>query len=168
LSRRQVSATLLLFGGMLSVYMILLAVVPSASVVAQGGDLDCNDFQFQEDAQAELERDPSDPHGLDGNDNDGIACESLPRGGITNGITTEDVEIEDVEIEDVEIEDDPIRNNITIEGKPPREQNIINIPRKPLPPTGGWPVYSVVAGFVLTGASLLMLGFGIGRRRPRR
>jgi LPXTG-motif cell wall-anchored protein len=37
-------------------------------------DLDCDDFATQEEAQAELERDLSDPHGLDA-DHDGIACE---------------------------------------------------------------------------------------------
>jgi Ca2+-binding RTX toxin-like protein len=41
------------------------------------GDLDCDDFATQREAQAVLNRDPSDPHGLDG-DNDGIACEHLP------------------------------------------------------------------------------------------
>ena len=43
-----------------------------------GGDLDCSDFPSQEEAQAVLDRDPSDPNRLDGTDNDGIACESLP------------------------------------------------------------------------------------------
>jgi hypothetical protein len=43
-----------------------------------GGDLNCDDFATQEDAQAELDADPSDPNGLDGYDDDGIACESLP------------------------------------------------------------------------------------------
>src|SRR5215217_3378774 len=40
----------------------------------------CSSFATQEEAQAELNRDPSDPNGLDG-DNDGIACEDLPSGG---------------------------------------------------------------------------------------
>jgi Excalibur calcium-binding domain len=151
----------LLFGAMLSVYMILIAATPSSRVLAQGGDLDCNDFQFQEDAQAELESDPSDPHNLD-NDNDGVACESLPSRGTSNGITTEEFTIDEIEIDD-----DQIRS-ITVEEKPLREPTIINIPAKPLPPTGGWPVYGTVMGFVLAGAGLLMLGFGINRRTPRR
>ena len=45
-----------------------------------GGDLDCVDFATQEEAQAVLERDPSDPNRLDA-DNDGIACEELAGGG---------------------------------------------------------------------------------------
>jgi hypothetical protein len=47
-------------------------------------DKDCRDFQFQEDAQAVLDQDPSDPHRLDAlseDESDGIACESLPRRG---------------------------------------------------------------------------------------
>ncbi|WP_414936374.1 excalibur calcium-binding domain-containing protein [Amycolatopsis sp. cmx-11-51] len=43
-------------------------------------DLNCGNFQFQEDAQAEYEKDRSDPHGLD-DDKDGIACESLKKRG---------------------------------------------------------------------------------------
>ncbi|MET9436569.1 excalibur calcium-binding protein [Streptomyces sp. NPDC006551] len=56
------------------------SVVPLAGA-AHAQDLDCRDFAFQEDAQAEFNRDPSDPHRLDedqGQD-DQIACEVLPR-----------------------------------------------------------------------------------------
>ncbi len=38
------------------------------------GDLDCADFASQAEAQATFNADPSDPNGLDA-DNDGIACE---------------------------------------------------------------------------------------------
>ncbi len=55
----------------------MLFVGLSGTALAQ--DLDCGDFATQQEAQAELERDPSDPNGLDGND-DGVACESLPSG----------------------------------------------------------------------------------------
>src|SRR5829696_5288629 len=40
----------------------------------------CSSFATQEEAQAEFNSDPSDPHNLDA-DNDGIACEELPSGG---------------------------------------------------------------------------------------
>ena len=40
------------------------------------GDLNCADFASQEEAQATLDADPSDPNGLDA-DGDGIACEDL-------------------------------------------------------------------------------------------
>jgi hypothetical protein len=42
------------------------------------GDLDCSDFPNQAAAQAHMDAHPGDPDNLDGNDNDGLACESLP------------------------------------------------------------------------------------------
>jgi hypothetical protein len=58
-----------------------------ATVAAQ--DRNCSDFDTQQEAQDALESDPSDTNNLD-NDNDGTACESLPRdsgggGGGTSG-----------------------------------------------------------------------------------
>jgi hypothetical protein len=50
-------------------------------------DLNCSNFQYQEDAQAVLDADPSDPNGLD-RDHDGIACESLPHRGSQRGTKT--------------------------------------------------------------------------------
>lgn len=41
------------------------------------GDLNCSDFATQEEAQAVLDANPSDPNYLDG-EGDGVACESLP------------------------------------------------------------------------------------------
>lgn len=38
---------------------------------------DCDDFLYQEDAQAAYDTDPSDPYGLD-EEGDGVACEALP------------------------------------------------------------------------------------------
>lgn len=49
-----------------------LSAAPAAAL-----DYDCADFTYQEDAQAVLDADPSDPHRLDA-DGDGIACEALP------------------------------------------------------------------------------------------
>ena len=51
--------------------------------------------------------------------------------------------------------------------KPQRERSIINVPNKPLPPSGGLPVYLIVASSVLAGAGLLALGLAI-RRGARR
>ena len=53
----------------------LTVVACSPSVAwAQGFDKDCSSFTSQAQAQAELERRPSDPHRLD-RDGDGLACE---------------------------------------------------------------------------------------------
>jgi hypothetical protein len=45
-----------------------LALLMAGGVGAQedADQLDCEDFQYQEDAQAVYDQDPSDPHGLDG------------------------------------------------------------------------------------------------------
>jgi hypothetical protein len=55
------------------------AGTPAAVPLAQqnNGDLDCEDFQTQEEAQAVYDQDPSDPNNLDPN-KDGIACALLP------------------------------------------------------------------------------------------
>ena len=65
--------------------LALLSVVPA---VAQNR-YTCDDFTTQAQAQRVLERDPSDPHGLD-NDNNGIACEELPAGGGNRRATAPD------------------------------------------------------------------------------
>jgi hypothetical protein len=54
---------------------------------ASADHLNCSDFDSQEAAQSVYDADPSDPNGLDGNDDDGLACESLPSGGsaLTSG-----------------------------------------------------------------------------------
>lgn len=68
---------------------VLAAALSGALVVAMAGtalaaDLDCSDFEFQEDAQSVLDADRSDPNRLDGGSDgpaDGVACESLPSRG---------------------------------------------------------------------------------------
>jgi hypothetical protein len=65
--------------------VVLLALVLLALPALAQDELNCTDFAFQEDAQAEYNSDPSDPNGLDGDD-DGLACEDLPsRGGSGTG-----------------------------------------------------------------------------------
>ncbi len=62
--------------------------------------------------------------------------------------------------------DEEITENIIIDQNqtPIRKQpTIINIPKKPLPPSGGPPLYGVVASFILAGTGLLALGIGIRR-----
>jgi hypothetical protein len=67
-ARRIMPVVLLTFGA-------LILAAPAA--LAQAGDQDCSDFSSQAGVQAHLRADPSDPDGLDSNNN-GIACESLP------------------------------------------------------------------------------------------
>ncbi|ADJ41992.1 excalibur calcium-binding protein [Amycolatopsis mediterranei S699] len=60
--------------------LALLGPVPFASAQLATplvGDLDCKNFQYQEEAQAVLDATPGDPNDLD-RDKNGIACETLP------------------------------------------------------------------------------------------
>lgn len=50
-----------------------------------GEDLDCEDFDTQQEAQEVYEEDPSDPHDLD-RDDDGEACEDLPGGSSSSSL----------------------------------------------------------------------------------
>ncbi len=63
----------------------VIAAIPLAGTASGQDTKNCDDFTYQEDAQAEFEKDRSDPHGLDDYDGkgDGIACESLPRRPVT-------------------------------------------------------------------------------------
>jgi hypothetical protein len=67
----------------LSAAALVVLVILATPAFAQA-DLNCDDFDTQPEAQAEFDSDPSDPHGLDG-DNDGVACESLPGVSSVNG-----------------------------------------------------------------------------------
>lgn len=54
-------------------------VHPDATAEAQTDQYDCASFGSQESAQAELDRDPSDPNNLDP-DGNGQACDDYPYG----------------------------------------------------------------------------------------
>jgi hypothetical protein len=63
--------------------LAVLATAGPLTGVAHAGDLNCADFVYQEDAQAQFDLDRSDPDRLDEDQgpDDGIACEVLPRRG---------------------------------------------------------------------------------------
>ena len=62
----------------LKALLIALALLALYAVpVAAQDDQNCDDFGSQAEAQLHFRADPSDPDGLDG-DNDGIACEDNP------------------------------------------------------------------------------------------
>jgi Excalibur calcium-binding domain len=58
------------------------AEVPS---LPADGDYNCADFVTRAQAKIVLERDPSDPHNLDG-DGDGVPCEDLPAGSSASAV----------------------------------------------------------------------------------
>jgi hypothetical protein len=59
---------------------------------ATAADLNCSDFTTQAAAQAELDKDRTDPNGLD-RDKDGIACETLPGANAAQPISEDDTVI---------------------------------------------------------------------------
>ncbi|MEU9354599.1 excalibur calcium-binding protein [Streptomyces griseoloalbus] len=71
--------------GAIGTLIALAAIVPLADT-AHAQDLDCGDFTYQEDAQTFFNMDRSDPHRLDedAGPDDGVACEALPRRGLTS------------------------------------------------------------------------------------
>lgn len=105
---------------------LLLASVAEPGLAQQ--DLDCADFASQAEAQAVFDRDPSDPNRLDADD-DGQACETTDYG------TGPD---------DQQYENEPKKDDVII----------ITIPDKPLPKTGGFPLF-VGAAMLLTCAAAL-------------
>lgn len=64
----------------LVVMAMTASVLVAVPATAHAKDMNCSDFTYQEDAQAHLDAFPGDPDGLD-RDGDGVACDSLPRGG---------------------------------------------------------------------------------------
>jgi hypothetical protein len=111
----------------------------SGSGVGGGSDdLDCADFATQEEAQAEYDSDPSDPNGLDA-DNDGEACEDFGYGA------------SEEQYDDGQYDDE----------RPEEPDDVIDstIPKKPLAPTGGpslvLPMSVLLIVFGLLGASVV-------------
>ena len=121
IGKRELSAILLVFGAVFSVYMALLA----GPISAQNA---INDT--------------------------------------TNGAQTI-IEDQFIDEQITVQEDEDLREDVIVDKPRRREPTVINIPNKPLPPTGGLPVYGMVAGSILAGASLLGLGIGIRRGQRR-
>jgi hypothetical protein len=69
--------------------VLAVAVLSLGSGTAGAADLDCSDFATQAEAQAALIADPSDPNGLD-TDDDATACESLPGAAGAQALTEDD------------------------------------------------------------------------------
>lgn len=70
---------------------LLFALLGFSSLAVAAGaqdPLNCDDYTTQEEAQAAYDADPRDAHGLDGSDNDGVVCASLPSGGSGDGRLT--------------------------------------------------------------------------------
>jgi hypothetical protein len=150
---------------------ILLTAAPS-----EAQDLDCSDFDSQEEARNELEDNPSDPNNLDADD--GTACESLSSGS-AHGNDQDDDSATPSTQDDQDGEDrdglpssqntaraggavaqsSPGEATTELRNRARRDRFVRGtVPNKPLPPTGGLPVYVAVTGSLLAGVSLFGLG----------
>ena len=208
LSRRGLSVVLLVFGAVVSIYMLLLASPISAQ--------DSNDGQGPPagtPVNAQNTNNPSSPPNLFTipaqnctvadtgasvtlEESDGTQGRVVDGQGVKITATADQIRIEILNEGDVF--DDVAQfsgtdrafdtgNDITFvssagitcagggtgqnQSTPERStpSNVIKrtVPKKPLPPTGGVPVYVMVTGSILAGTSLLGLGIVI-RRGPRR
>ena len=117
---------------------VMCSLAPAwAQSPSEGDRYDCEDFQYQEDAQEVYNRDPSDPYGLDGPPGEaftgekGVACEDRPHRP-TSG--------EDQYAEDGDV------------GEPGDVVPDTNS-GKPLPNTGG-PPYLAVGAMLILGAAV--------------
>ena len=150
-----------------------VALAQSRGPSGADGTYNCPDFDTQAEAQAFLRAAPSDPHGLDGNDDDGIACESLPgpydrapvAGAVGNG------EGEAVPLPTIPEGEEPVQR-MPGENRPTLEQGVVTpdqgvvTPDKgaqvtTLPDTGGLALLPIAGATLLAGG---LLGMRILRR----
>ena len=78
---------LVLLAGLVSRVTYEQLLHPSEHAAAQSSQYDCASFGSQQSAQAELERDPSDPNALD-SDGNGRACDDYDYSATTTNATT--------------------------------------------------------------------------------
>ncbi|MET8993591.1 excalibur calcium-binding domain-containing protein [Amycolatopsis sp. NPDC004169] len=139
--------------------LALLGPAPFASAqlaTPLTGDVDCKNFQYQEEAQDVLDATPGDPYHLD-EDKDGIACESLahrPKQPSTSTTTTQNPPTEKKPV-------------------PPRKKTDAQVKVKPVGgvATGGGEPDEDVPGFLVLSGTLLAATVSGGmvlylRRRP--
>jgi hypothetical protein len=79
---------LVLLAGLVSRVTYEQLIHPREPAAAQSNQYDCASFGSQQSAQAELERDPSDPNDLDSDDN-GRACDDYDYSASTTNTTTQ-------------------------------------------------------------------------------
>jgi hypothetical protein len=124
---------------------LLLAGVPLAQSPSEDDLYDCEDFQYQEDAQKVYDRHSGDPYGLDGpigptsEGTPGVACEDLPHRPTSAG--------------DQYSPETPVNNPKGV---------VPGTTAKRMPNTGG-PPYLAVGAVLLLGAALVT-GCGVLRR----
>jgi hypothetical protein len=134
---------------------LVASMILASPVLAQTSDVDCADYATQEQAQAVYNADPSDPNGLDADD-DGIACETLASGGSMEDGTMM------MEMEDGTMMMAPTQYAPTTPAEGVDEMTPSTTTTTPLPDTGG-PSLLIPAAVLLLGSGLI--GLGVLRRK---
>ncbi len=159
---------------LLAALCMALALVFAQVAVAQtrgpsgaDGTFNCEDFDFQEDAQAFYEQDTSDPDGLDGpigtgfTGEEGVACEELPsNGGEETMMMEETTMMEPTTVEPTSVEPTTASPTASLTASPTASPTAS---AAPLPATGGpAPVLALGAMALLVGSGIM--AFGLIRR----
>jgi uncharacterized protein HemX len=137
----------------------------SASASASAENLNCSDFEFQEDAQEVYDEDTSDPNGLDGpigegfTGEEGVACEELPSRGTGTDLPEEPAAETPIEPDDDQYGADDTQYE-------PEDPNTVSPEAETvvLPETGG-PVSVLALGSLALLVGTGIMAFGIIRRR---
>jgi hypothetical protein len=131
---------------------VMCSLAPAWAQSPQEGDLyNCDDFQYQEDAQKVYDRHPGDPYGLDGpigpasSGIPGVACEDLPHRPQSGGPTNDQYSTKTPPADTGNPKD--VLPNTTV---------------KKMPNTGGPPYLAV--GAVMCLAAAVVAGRGVLRR----
>ena len=143
---------------------LVLAMAPAVMAQSRGpsgadGTYNCEDFDFQEDAQAFYNQDTSDPDGLDGpigtefTGEQGVACEELPSRGTGTGTTGTQYTQQPTATQYA-----PTTTTEAVDEVTPSTTTTT-----PLPDTGG-PSLALLAGAFLAGTALFV-GAGLVLRR---
>ncbi len=147
--------------GMLTMLVAAPAFAQSGGPSGADGSFNCEDFEFQEDAQDFFDQDTSDPDGLDGPPGEaftgepGVACEELPSRG-----DMEQPMMDETMMEDPSTTDDDMMG--ADDGQYEPEPPVVVEPPAPvapdvaLPDTGGPAPLMPLLGVLLVAGGLVM------------
>jgi hypothetical protein len=132
-------------------------LLPLAGVAsATPGDRDCSDFATQAEAQEALDSTSGDPERLD-EDDDGIACETLPAGSSGGGSDSDDSDSDDSDSDDSASDDSDEDDD--------NNDQVTDVPRGGVETGDGTATGDVTNPAVIALSAIGALGVGIAAAR---